>query len=524
MSRFIQIRDQYTKVFGRRFLNSQLSFYIGIFQLIICLWSLAQHVYSFVVFDAILFCDFSDNSTLPTFFTGVDAIIFDIGLFNSLWGISGCVAQHLDGGYGRFLWCISHTIALLINMPISFMSRPKPYYMWPLLIQQSAYGIGLLILSLAALPRILPTFMGKLDNAPISAILTYFFGTMINFFLLVVYWHFYWHVESEFNSARKVRTDRVQESHARRTNANRRSPPSNEAPKLLQPVTTIQTAAHMPIANGKSTSKQNGAIRTTPIIPQTNGHVPNGRAAAIANAMRTSPLRLPNGNGPITLLHDRDGVLRRSSAADSPIDGSSITSSSGCSSNTPRRQLPNLNSAIPVQNRENGRSFAIPTSQLSTISLPVNQRPDTRTRSQLEYSPIPKIRNESSRRPSSARNETANWSPNQTYQSIPVQPVDFDHSPPAPHLRSMRRYQSAGNWQRYGSPLIYDNRRLPDVVESDVLTPSPITPIGPQQNVIPFGYRNDQFVPPPAPFVTHLRGQQGIQSAGGRHHSLSTGI
>jgi hypothetical protein len=83
----------------------------------------------------ILFCDFSDNSTLPAGFTGVDAIIFDVGLFHSLWGISGCVAQHLDGGYGRFAWCVSHTLSLVVCLPCAFMNRPKPFYMWPLLIQ-----------------------------------------------------------------------------------------------------------------------------------------------------------------------------------------------------------------------------------------------------------------------------------------------------------------------------------------------------------------------------------------------------
>lgn len=34
----------------------------------------------------ILYCDFSANSSLPVGLTGVDAIIFDIGLFHSLWG------------------------------------------------------------------------------------------------------------------------------------------------------------------------------------------------------------------------------------------------------------------------------------------------------------------------------------------------------------------------------------------------------------------------------------------------------
>lgn len=153
-------------------------------------------------------------------------IIFDVGLFHSLWGIHGCVAQHLDGGYGRFAWCLCHIGALVVCLPCAFMRRPKPYFLWPLLIQvrrfvsfpwahhgkaknnaakefgslcasfclvftllnslfqQSAYGIGLLILSLAALPRILPTFMGDLSNAPMGAILAYLVGTLMNFFLV----------------------------------------------------------------------------------------------------------------------------------------------------------------------------------------------------------------------------------------------------------------------------------------------------------------------------------------------------
>lgn len=67
--------------------------------------------------------------------TAVDAIIFDVGLFHSLWGIQGCVAQHLDGGYGRFGWCITHTITLILCLPFAFVSRPKPYCLWPLLVQ-----------------------------------------------------------------------------------------------------------------------------------------------------------------------------------------------------------------------------------------------------------------------------------------------------------------------------------------------------------------------------------------------------
>lgn len=82
----------------------------------------------------VLFCDFI-NGTEPVLLVGVDMIIFDIGLFHSLWGIDGCVAQYLDGGYGRFVWCICHILAFFICLPMAFVSRPRPYSLWPLLIQ-----------------------------------------------------------------------------------------------------------------------------------------------------------------------------------------------------------------------------------------------------------------------------------------------------------------------------------------------------------------------------------------------------
>ena len=84
-------------------------------------------------------------------------------------------------------------------------------------VQQSAYGIGLLILSLAALPRVLPTFMGNLSNAPIHAIFVYVIGACMNFLLLYIYWHWYWYVETMWNSARKIRQDKLQDSHNVRT-------------------------------------------------------------------------------------------------------------------------------------------------------------------------------------------------------------------------------------------------------------------------------------------------------------------
>uniref|UniRef100_A0A1I7X166 Bestrophin homolog n=1 Tax=Heterorhabditis bacteriophora TaxID=37862 RepID=A0A1I7X166_HETBA len=69
---------------------------------------------------------------------------------------------------------------------------------------QSAYGICLLILLLAALPRILP-LLSEPYAAPLVAIFFYLTGTMLNFFLLYVYWHWYWHVDTLWQSAVRVK-------------------------------------------------------------------------------------------------------------------------------------------------------------------------------------------------------------------------------------------------------------------------------------------------------------------------------
>ncbi|EFO24384.1 hypothetical protein LOAG_04099 [Loa loa] len=206
--KLLVIHDESSKILGHRYLNSQISLYLGVLQLAICAWAMAQHFFSLIHYNQILFCDFI-NGTEPVLLVGVDIIIFDIGLFHSLWGIDSCVAQHLDGGYGRCIWCVCHILAFVICLPFAFVSRPRPYSLWPLLIQQSAYGVGLLILSLAALPKVLPTFTGDQNSASLFSVSIYAAGASLNFFLLYIYWHWYWHVEAMWNSARKLRLSRI---------------------------------------------------------------------------------------------------------------------------------------------------------------------------------------------------------------------------------------------------------------------------------------------------------------------------
>lgn len=49
--KLLVVRDQSSKILGHRWLNSQISFYIGVVQLIICIWAMAQHIYSLKRFN-----------------------------------------------------------------------------------------------------------------------------------------------------------------------------------------------------------------------------------------------------------------------------------------------------------------------------------------------------------------------------------------------------------------------------------------------------------------------------------------
>uniref|UniRef100_A0A915CIK2 Uncharacterized protein n=1 Tax=Parascaris univalens TaxID=6257 RepID=A0A915CIK2_PARUN len=259
-------------------LNSQISFYIGLLQLSICIWAMAQHFFSLINYHKILFCDFV-NGTKPVLLVGVDIIIFDIGLFHSLWGIDSCVAQHLDGGYGRFGWCFFHIVAFIICLPFAFVSRPKPSSLWPLLIQQSAYGVGLLILSLAALPRVLPTFTGERNSASLFSVSVYAAGASLNFLLLYIYWHWYWHVEAMWNSARKLRGSHMiinPSSRSKRTFVRHREPCDTNFMAVNQHDVSSERAVLMNTYRDEVRSEE-GRLEETPLV-SINATVPNPRS------------------------------------------------------------------------------------------------------------------------------------------------------------------------------------------------------------------------------------------------------
>ncbi|CCD68047.2 L-serine-phosphatidylethanolamine phosphatidyltransferase [Caenorhabditis elegans] len=293
----LKVRDECTKLVGYQFLNSHICLCISLIQLLVCCWAVAQHVNSYMTHSKILKCDFLEGS-LPL--EAVDAVIFDIRLFHYLWGIRGCVAEYLDGGFGRLLWCVSHCLTLVFSIPVTFISHPKPCLFWPLLFQQSAYGICLLVLLLAALPRIV-VVLASPQAAPLIPILFYLVGTALNFFHLYVYWHWYWHVSAMWNSVVRVKFGQ------RLENANKRS----RRDKPIVPKEEIDDAVLHYVPANKPTEQQNhvqhnhisqnGIQQPKVILPPPNPYntaPTHYRRRSSTEAHRYHPPRQPRSSAP----------------------------------------------------------------------------------------------------------------------------------------------------------------------------------------------------------------------------------
>ncbi|WKX88039.1 hypothetical protein Q1695_008003 [Nippostrongylus brasiliensis] len=141
---------------------------------------------------------------------------------------------------------------------------------------QSAYGIGLLILLIAALPRILPQLMEP-HAVPVVPISVYIFGTMLNFFLLYVYWHWYWHVASLWGSAVRVRFGRVVRNANNRSRRDRPMIPKEEMllPEALDAEALRSTAiGSKEVGMRRDSSSVSRAFKEAQ--EQMNGAVPNG--------------------------------------------------------------------------------------------------------------------------------------------------------------------------------------------------------------------------------------------------------
>ncbi|CAJ0964104.1 unnamed protein product, partial [Mesorhabditis belari] len=264
---FFTVRDEWTKCIGHRFLNAQICFWFGVLQLIICFWGSLQHFHSYFYYEKVIHCNFSLGFD-PMI--GVDVIIFDAGLLKALWGIDGCLAEYMDGGFGRLAWCLIHAVSLISSLPFACTEHPKPANLWPLLVLQSAYGIGLLILALSTLPRVLPVLMEAEKPAPLIPLAIYLIGSAANFFFLYVYWHWYWHVESIWNSVVKVPFGGRLENANKRS---RRDKPRNDGNGLeeIEGITTIGIDAFdqaKPFTTQQQTITPTTRRRLLPSLPE----------------------------------------------------------------------------------------------------------------------------------------------------------------------------------------------------------------------------------------------------------------
>lgn len=216
--KLLHVYDAYVQILNYRISNALICCILNFGQLIISSASLGQHVYSYIYVDRKIFaCSFKPNfavlqrnygmdavpPTTPSseqqqaqhLFLEYDVIIYDFKLFNRIWGIDKCIANYMDGGYMRFVWCVSHVIVIVTFLTlVACVSKPKSFMLWPILSMQTFYSIGLLVLTLSAMPKFLPILLGNVDQDTILPISLYIFAISLNFFLTYIMWHYYWHL------------------------------------------------------------------------------------------------------------------------------------------------------------------------------------------------------------------------------------------------------------------------------------------------------------------------------------------
>ncbi|VDK43161.1 unnamed protein product [Anisakis simplex] len=212
----ITIGELNTFVCGIPLRNRELCALFGLAQLIIAGTSLFQHIYSLRTHGHVFYChsNISDNSTLgekvsllfhfelmktsKLQYLAYDIIIFDYGLMHRVLGTNECVANYLDGGFMRAVWCIEHTFSLFVLVFALYLCKKPTWLLWPALLMQSSYVLGLAVLTMATAPKILEAFSGQVDTNFGMAFLIYSSGFILNWLFTFVLWHHYWCMERKF--------------------------------------------------------------------------------------------------------------------------------------------------------------------------------------------------------------------------------------------------------------------------------------------------------------------------------------
>ncbi|XGW18359.1 hypothetical protein V3C99_002749 [Haemonchus contortus] len=199
MCRGVRVQDEWTYFCGIWVKNRSIVIFLAIAQFIVATVSLAQHIYSVVNFNKIFLCSFNESSPNAGNFLSADVIIFDFGLFHELIQVQECIANYLDGGYMRCLWCLGQMAALALTIVTCVgVTHPHPLLLWPQLIIQNAYCFGLVILTIATADKLLVSILHPV-NPHLSLLIFYFgVGTCTNHIFDYILWHYYWHEEYQY--------------------------------------------------------------------------------------------------------------------------------------------------------------------------------------------------------------------------------------------------------------------------------------------------------------------------------------
>ncbi|VDN02112.1 unnamed protein product [Thelazia callipaeda] len=132
-------------------------------------------------------------------FLSYDIIVFDFGLLHKLIHVEECIANYLDGGYMRCLWCIGQVFVLLAALLVIVVIRnTHPIHIWPVLIVQNAYCFGLVILTIATADKLLTNILHPVNGHLLLLIGAFFLGTCMNHLFDYILWHYYWYREAEY--------------------------------------------------------------------------------------------------------------------------------------------------------------------------------------------------------------------------------------------------------------------------------------------------------------------------------------
>ncbi|GMT23382.1 hypothetical protein PFISCL1PPCAC_14679, partial [Pristionchus fissidentatus] len=197
----IWIHESHTQICTIRLSNGPLSVMGSLIQLIVATAALAQHALSIYLHRDIFLCKSNiDERTAdwPSIYLAYDIIIFDFGLMRRVLGTEECVANYLDGGYMRSLWCLQQCGALLLAIMCLLFFTRSVWLLWPALLIQSSYSLGLSVLTMATAPKLLDALSGIVETDLAARFILYFSGFSFNWIFTFVLWHHYWFLEKKW--------------------------------------------------------------------------------------------------------------------------------------------------------------------------------------------------------------------------------------------------------------------------------------------------------------------------------------